>query len=159
MLRSCPVSARWELQHRTRRCGSVFKDATGRMSSLPFLILISFFPCQDFGGVEESSTRVAGCKLQPSRLYLPVRPFFYTFFFSVLSLNPNNKGKTANSIKSIFKLCCCCVCRFLNEVQTYSGSNKMSVQNLATVFGPNILRAKAEDPQSIVGGKQTECLQ
>lgn len=30
----------------------------------------------------------------------------------------------------------------------------MSVQNLATVFGPNILRAKAEDPQSIMGGKR-----
>ncbi|KAM7397630.1 hypothetical protein PAMA_005778 [Pampus argenteus] len=29
--------------------------------------------------------------------------------------------------------------------------NKMSGQNLATVFGPNILRAKAEDPQSIMG--------
>ncbi|KAM6906989.1 rho GTPase-activating protein 24-like [Xenentodon cancila] len=44
------------------------------------------------------------------------------------------------------------VCQFLNEVQSYSSSNKMSVQNLATVFGPNILRAKAEDPQSIMGG-------
>lgn len=31
----------------------------------------------------------------------------------------------------------------------------MSVQNLATVFGPNILRAKAEDPQSIMGGKRS----
>lgn len=46
-----------------------------------------------------------------------------------------------------------CVFRFLNEVQSFSGSNKMSDQNLATVFGPNILRAKAEDPQSIMGGK------
>lgn len=46
-----------------------------------------------------------------------------------------------------------CVCRFLNEVQSCSSSNKMNVQNLATVFGPNILRAKAEDPQSIMGGK------
>ncbi|XP_029956209.1 rho GTPase-activating protein 22-like [Salarias fasciatus] len=44
------------------------------------------------------------------------------------------------------------ICQFLNEVQSYSTSNKMSVQNLATVFGPNILRAKAEDPQSIMGG-------
>uniref|UniRef100_A0A096MEU4 Si:ch211-247j9.1 n=1 Tax=Poecilia formosa TaxID=48698 RepID=A0A096MEU4_POEFO len=41
--------------------------------------------------------------------------------------------------------------RFLNEVQSCSSSNKMNVQNLATVFGPNILRAKAEDPQSIMG--------
>ncbi|KAF7642386.1 hypothetical protein LDENG_00258710 [Lucifuga dentata] len=44
------------------------------------------------------------------------------------------------------------ICLFLNEVQSYSSSNKMSCQNLATVFGPNILRAKAEDPQSIMGG-------
>ncbi|XP_055004301.1 rho GTPase-activating protein 24-like [Boleophthalmus pectinirostris] len=44
------------------------------------------------------------------------------------------------------------ICQFLNEVQSYSSSNKMSCQNLATVFGPNILRSKAEDPQSIVGG-------
>lgn len=28
----------------------------------------------------------------------------------------------------------------------------MSIQNLATVFGPNILRPKAEDPESIIGG-------
>uniref|UniRef100_A0A8C6S9D8 Rho-GAP domain-containing protein n=1 Tax=Neogobius melanostomus TaxID=47308 RepID=A0A8C6S9D8_9GOBI len=44
------------------------------------------------------------------------------------------------------------ICQFLNEVQSYSSSNKMGCQNLATVFGPNILRSKAEDPQSIVGG-------
>nr|XP_020453984.1 rho GTPase-activating protein 25-like isoform X2 [Monopterus albus] len=44
------------------------------------------------------------------------------------------------------------ICQFLNEVQSYSYSNKMNDQNLATVFGPNILRAKAEDPQSIMGG-------
>ncbi|XP_019903987.2 rho GTPase-activating protein 24 isoform X2 [Esox lucius] len=44
------------------------------------------------------------------------------------------------------------ICQFLNEVQSYSNSNKMSTQNLATVFGPNILRPKAEDPESIIGG-------
>ncbi|CDQ95241.1 unnamed protein product [Oncorhynchus mykiss] len=43
------------------------------------------------------------------------------------------------------------ICQFLNEVQSYSSSNKMSTQNLATVFGPNILRPKAEDPESIIG--------
>ncbi|XP_062392774.1 rho GTPase-activating protein 24 isoform X2 [Sardina pilchardus] len=44
------------------------------------------------------------------------------------------------------------ICQFLSEVQTYSSSNKMSIENLATVFGPNILRPKAEDPESIIGG-------
>uniref|UniRef100_A0A8B9GP72 Rho GTPase activating protein 24 n=1 Tax=Astyanax mexicanus TaxID=7994 RepID=A0A8B9GP72_ASTMX len=42
--------------------------------------------------------------------------------------------------------------RFLDEVQSYSGVNKMSVQNLATVFGPNILRPKVEDPVAIMEG-------
>ncbi|XP_064207966.1 rho GTPase-activating protein 24-like isoform X2 [Anguilla rostrata] len=44
------------------------------------------------------------------------------------------------------------ICQFLNEVQSHSSSNKMSTPNLATVFGPNILRPKAEDPESIIGG-------
>uniref|UniRef100_H3CQ74 Rho-GAP domain-containing protein n=1 Tax=Tetraodon nigroviridis TaxID=99883 RepID=H3CQ74_TETNG len=44
------------------------------------------------------------------------------------------------------------ICRFLNEVQSHSSSNRTSVQNLATAFGPNILRAKAEDPQSVTAG-------
>ncbi|KAI1902972.1 hypothetical protein AGOR_G00022280 [Albula goreensis] len=44
------------------------------------------------------------------------------------------------------------ICQFLYEVQSYSSTNKMSIQNLATVFGPNILRPKAEDPESIIGG-------
>ncbi|XP_027881396.1 rho GTPase-activating protein 24 isoform X2 [Xiphophorus couchianus] len=44
------------------------------------------------------------------------------------------------------------ICRFLDEVQSYSGVNKMSVQNLATVFGPNILRPTIEDPVTIMEG-------
>ncbi|KAK3555414.1 hypothetical protein QTP86_015749 [Hemibagrus guttatus] len=44
------------------------------------------------------------------------------------------------------------ICRFLDEVQSYSGVNKMTVQNLATVFGPNILRPKVEDPVAIMEG-------
>uniref|UniRef100_A0A8C0IUL1 Rho GTPase activating protein 22 n=1 Tax=Chelonoidis abingdonii TaxID=106734 RepID=A0A8C0IUL1_CHEAB len=42
--------------------------------------------------------------------------------------------------------------RFLDEVQSHSSVNKMSVQNLATVFGPNILRPKMEDPVTIMEG-------
>uniref|UniRef100_A0A671QGM7 Rho GTPase-activating protein 22-like n=1 Tax=Sinocyclocheilus anshuiensis TaxID=1608454 RepID=A0A671QGM7_9TELE len=42
--------------------------------------------------------------------------------------------------------------RFLDEVQSHSHENKMSVQNLATVFGPNILRPKVEDPVSMMEG-------
>uniref|UniRef100_A0A4X1VGC3 Rho GTPase activating protein 22 n=2 Tax=Sus scrofa TaxID=9823 RepID=A0A4X1VGC3_PIG len=42
--------------------------------------------------------------------------------------------------------------RFLDEVQSHSDVNKMSVQNLATVFGPNILRPPIEDPVTIMEG-------
>lgn len=44
--------------------------------------------------------------------------------------------------------------RFLDEVQSHCNENKMSVQNLATVFGPNILRPKMEDPVTIMEGAQ-----
>ncbi|XP_036055729.1 rho GTPase-activating protein 22 isoform X5 [Onychomys torridus] len=44
------------------------------------------------------------------------------------------------------------ICRFLDEVQAHSNVNKMSVQNLATVFGPNILRPQIEDPVTIMEG-------
>ncbi|XP_017569810.2 rho GTPase-activating protein 22 [Pygocentrus nattereri] len=44
------------------------------------------------------------------------------------------------------------ICKFLDEVQSHSAENKMSVQNLATVFGPNILRPKLEDPVAIMEG-------
>lgn len=44
--------------------------------------------------------------------------------------------------------------RFLDEVQSHCNENKMSVQNLATVFGPNILRPKLEDPVTIMEGAQ-----
>ncbi|XP_007902772.1 rho GTPase-activating protein 22-like isoform X1 [Callorhinchus milii] len=49
-------------------------------------------------------------------------------------------------------ICSKLLCRFLDEVQSYSSVNKMSVQNLATVFGPNILRPKIEDPVTIMEG-------
>ncbi|XP_069373297.1 rho GTPase-activating protein 22 isoform X5 [Paralichthys olivaceus] len=44
------------------------------------------------------------------------------------------------------------ICKFLDEVQSHCTENKMSVQNLATVFGPNILRPKMEDPVTIMEG-------
>ncbi|XP_015251649.1 PREDICTED: rho GTPase-activating protein 22-like isoform X2 [Cyprinodon variegatus] len=44
------------------------------------------------------------------------------------------------------------ICKFLDEVQSHCNENKMSVQNLATVFGPNILRPKMEDPVSLMEG-------
>uniref|UniRef100_A0A8C3LVW6 Rho GTPase-activating protein 24 n=1 Tax=Chrysolophus pictus TaxID=9089 RepID=A0A8C3LVW6_CHRPC len=44
------------------------------------------------------------------------------------------------------------ICRFLYEVQLNSGVNKMSVDNLATVIGVNLIRPKIEDPATIMRG-------
>lgn len=49
-------------------------------------------------------------------------------------------------------MCWSCLLRFLDEVQSHAGENKMSVQNLATVFGPNILRPRVEDPVTMMEG-------
>ncbi|NXG02996.1 RHG25 protein, partial [Sakesphorus luctuosus] len=44
------------------------------------------------------------------------------------------------------------LCRFLHEIQLNSSVNKMSVDNLATVFGVNLIRPKIEDPATIMRG-------
>ncbi|XP_078095718.1 rho GTPase-activating protein 25 isoform X2 [Mustelus asterias] len=44
------------------------------------------------------------------------------------------------------------ICRFLHEVQQNASVNKMSVDNLATVIGVNLLRPKIEDPVAIMRG-------
>uniref|UniRef100_A0A670Z935 Rho GTPase-activating protein 24 n=1 Tax=Pseudonaja textilis TaxID=8673 RepID=A0A670Z935_PSETE len=44
------------------------------------------------------------------------------------------------------------ICRFLHEVQQSSDTNKMSVENLATVFGVNLIRPQIEDPVTIMRG-------
>ncbi|XP_072410051.1 rho GTPase-activating protein 25-like [Chiloscyllium punctatum] len=44
------------------------------------------------------------------------------------------------------------ICRFLHEVQLSSKINKMSVDNLATVIGVNLLKPKVEDPVAIMRG-------
>uniref|UniRef100_A0A3B4B9D8 Rho-GAP domain-containing protein n=1 Tax=Periophthalmus magnuspinnatus TaxID=409849 RepID=A0A3B4B9D8_9GOBI len=48
--------------------------------------------------------------------------------------------------------------RFLDEVQSHSNENKMSVQNLATVFGPNVLRPRMEDPVTMMESSQVQHL-
>ncbi|XP_067401961.1 rho GTPase-activating protein 25 isoform X2 [Emydura macquarii macquarii] len=44
------------------------------------------------------------------------------------------------------------ICRFLHEIQLNSSVNKMSVDNLATVIGVNLIRPKIEDPAIIMKG-------
>lgn len=43
--------------------------------------------------------------------------------------------------------------RFLHEIQLNSAVNKMSVDNLATVIGVNLIRSKVEDPAVIMRGR------
>ncbi|NWR01303.1 RHG25 protein, partial [Paradoxornis webbianus] len=44
------------------------------------------------------------------------------------------------------------ICRFLYEIQLNSSVNKMSVDNLATVIGVNLIRPRIEDPAIIMRG-------
>uniref|UniRef100_A0A6I8N939 Rho GTPase activating protein 25 n=2 Tax=Ornithorhynchus anatinus TaxID=9258 RepID=A0A6I8N939_ORNAN len=44
------------------------------------------------------------------------------------------------------------ICRFLHEIQLNCHVNKMSVENLATVIGVNLIRPKIEDPATIMRG-------
>ncbi|MBN3321317.1 RHG25 protein, partial [Atractosteus spatula] len=44
------------------------------------------------------------------------------------------------------------ICRFLYEIQLNSSVNKMSVENLATVIGVNLLKPRIEDPVTIMKG-------
>ncbi|XP_062366774.1 rho GTPase-activating protein 25 isoform X2 [Cinclus cinclus] len=44
------------------------------------------------------------------------------------------------------------ICRFLHEIQLNSSINKMSVDNLATVIGVNLIRPRIEDPAIIMRG-------
>lgn len=95
-------------------------------------------------GAEEAGGISTSSELQPPQIHLQVKHSLQ------LQLGIN---KTANT-NIFFPFLSFLFARFLDEVQSYSGVNKMSVQNLATVFGPNILRPKVEDPVAIMEGEQ-----
>uniref|UniRef100_A0A4W5LLP2 Rho GTPase activating protein 22 n=1 Tax=Hucho hucho TaxID=62062 RepID=A0A4W5LLP2_9TELE len=106
------------------------------------------FDCGDkplFDSNTDVHTVASLLKLYLRELPEPVVPFskyedFLSCFLSLINLPPANY----NLLKYI--------CKFLDEVQSHAIKNKMSVQNLATVFGPNILRPKMEDPVVIMEG-------
>ncbi|XP_063775952.1 rho GTPase-activating protein 24 isoform X1 [Pseudophryne corroboree] len=99
-------------------------------------------------------------KLYLRELPEPVIPYakFEDFLSCAKQLSKEEESGVAELVKQVKSLppvnynLLKYICRFLDEVQSYSGVNKMSVQNLATVFGPNILRPKVEDPMTIMEG-------
>ncbi|KAM4607692.1 rho GTPase-activating protein 22 [Polymixia lowei] len=99
-------------------------------------------------------------KLYIRELPEPVIPFCkYTQFLSCAQLLIKDKemgvvelGKQVKSLPQVNYNLIKYICRFLDEVQSHSSENKMSVQNLATVFGPNILRPRVEDPVTMMEG-------
>ncbi|KAM4730416.1 rho GTPase-activating protein 22 isoform 2-T2 [Anableps anableps] len=99
-------------------------------------------------------------KLYIRELPEPIIPFSkYTQFLSCAQLLTKDKemaiielSKQVKSLPQVNYNLLKYICKFLDEVQMQSNDNKMSVQNLATVFGPNILRPRVEDPVTMMEG-------
>lgn len=114
--------------------------------------------------LDESTTDVhtvaSLLKLYIRELPEPVIPFSkYTQFLSCAQLLTKDRGlgivelsKQVKALPQVNYNLLKYICRFLDEVQSRSNENKMSVQNLATVFGPNILRPRVEDPVTMMEG-------
>nr|XP_048277184.1 rho GTPase-activating protein 22 isoform X3 [Myodes glareolus] len=113
-----------------------------------------------FDSTTDVHTVASLLKLYLRELPEPVIPFArYEDFLSCAQLLTKDEGEgTLELAKHVSNLpqanynLLRYICRFLDEVQAHSDVNKMSVQNLATVFGPNILRPQIEDPVTIMEG-------
>ncbi|CAL9687925.1 unnamed protein product [Knipowitschia caucasica] len=113
-----------------------------------------------FDSTTDVHTVASLLKLYIRELPEPVIPFAkYTQFLSCAQIITKDREmavvelcKQVKSLPQVNYNLLCYICRFLDEVQSHSNENKMSVQNLATVFGPNVLRPRMEDPVTMMEG-------
>ncbi|XP_077438822.1 rho GTPase-activating protein 22 [Vanacampus margaritifer] len=113
-----------------------------------------------FDSTTDVHTVASLLKLYLRELPEPVIPFtkYAQFLSCALLLNKDKEmgiielGKQVKSLPKVNYNLLEYICRFLDEVQSHSDANKMSVQNLATVFGPNVLRPRVEDPVIMMEG-------
>ncbi|XP_042357586.1 rho GTPase-activating protein 22 isoform X2 [Plectropomus leopardus] len=113
-----------------------------------------------FDSTTDVHTVASLLKLYIRELPEPIIPFSkYTQFLSCAPLLTKDKAmgiielsKQVKSLPQVNYNLLKYICKFLDEVQSHSNENKMSVQNLATVFGPNILRPRVEDPVTMMEG-------
>ncbi|XP_076020665.1 rho GTPase-activating protein 22 isoform X2 [Genypterus blacodes] len=111
-----------------------------------------------FDSTTDVHTVASLLKLYIRELPEPIVPFDkYPQFLSCAHLLTKDKemgitelGKQVNTLPLVNYNLLKYICKFLDEIQSHSNENKMSAQNLATVFGPNILRPRVEDPVTMM---------
>lgn len=95
------------------------------------------------------------------KLYLRTLPdplLTYRFYDTFIAVQKNsdfdyrmtNLRKLVNALPKSHKNLLCRLFRFLLRVATFSTENKMSIQNLAIVFGPNLLRPQDDNVLRII---------